>query len=140
MSSNVCSLKSARWLGKFRQYGRPRFWKKIKMAAKYIFLNKASEVSISTEIDLLITNMIIFSRLYASFLVKVAKNVKNWKKKTCQLTEYIDIALSDLVDYLRTCFAKYAHLYNMLMKLITILTQSYTLLYALMIFRGQKNP
>ena len=56
------------------------------------------------------------------------------------MTEYIDIALSDLVDYLRTCFAKCAHFYNMLMKLITILTQSYTLLYALMIFRGQKNP
>ena len=96
-------------------------------------------MSITYKIDLLITNMIIFCRLDASFPVKGAKNVKN-KKKTCQLTEYIDIALSDLVDYLRTCFAKYAHLYNMLIKLITILTQSYTLLYALMIFRGQKNP
>ena len=55
----------------------------------------ASEVSISTEMDLLITNMIIFSRLDASFPVKVAKNVKIEKK--CQMTEYIDIALSDLV-------------------------------------------
>ena len=52
---------------------------------------------ISTEIDLLITNMIIFSRLGASFPVKVAKNVKIEKK--CQMTEYIDIALSDLVFY-----------------------------------------
>ena len=52
-------------------------------------------MSISTEIDLLITNMVIFSRLDASFPVKVAKNVKIEKK--CQMTEYIDIALSDLV-------------------------------------------
>ena len=54
-------------------------------------------MSISTEIDLLIANMIIFSRLDASFPAKGAKNVKNLKK--CQLTEYrpIDIALSDLV-------------------------------------------
>ena len=48
-----------------------------------------------TEIDLLITNMIIFSRFDVSFPVKVAKNVKIEKK--CQMTEYIDIALSDLV-------------------------------------------
>ena len=54
-------------------------------------------MSISTEIDLLIVNMIIFSRLYASFLIKGAKNDKNSKK--CQLTEYIDIALSDLVFF-----------------------------------------
>ena len=53
-------------------------------------------MSISTEIDLLITNMIISSRLDVSFPVNVAKKVK-MKKKTCQLTEYIDIALSDLV-------------------------------------------
>ena len=39
--------------------------------------------------------MIIFSRFDASFPVNGAKNVKNFKK--CQLTEYIDIALSDLV-------------------------------------------
>ena len=38
-------------------------------------------MSISTEIDLLITNMIIFSRLEASFPVKVAKKV-NIEKKT----------------------------------------------------------
>ena len=44
------------------------------------FKHKASDVSISTEIDLLITNMIIFSRLGASFLVKVAKNAKIKKK------------------------------------------------------------
>ena len=38
--------------------------KKITFAAKNKnFRNKASEVSISTEIDLLITNMITFSRL-----------------------------------------------------------------------------
>ena len=48
-----------------------------------------------TEIDLLITNMIIFSRLDASFPVKVAKNIKI--KKKCQLTENIAIVLSDLV-------------------------------------------
>ena len=54
-------------------------------------------MSISTEIGLLITNMIIFSRLDASYPVKVAnKNVKIEKK--CQKTEYIDIALSDLVN------------------------------------------
>ena len=64
------------------------------MAANF-FLNKASEVSISTVIDLLIANMIIYSRLDASFPVKGANNVKNLKK--CELTEYIDIALSDLV-------------------------------------------
>ena len=52
-------------------------------------------MSISTEIDLLITNMVIFSRLDASYPVKVAKKVENEKK--CQMTEYIDIALSDLV-------------------------------------------
>jgi len=51
-------------------------------------------VSISTEINLLITNMIIFSRLDASFSVKRGKKSK---LKKCQLTEYIDIALSDLV-------------------------------------------
>ena len=67
-----------------------------KWPQKIFFLNKASEVSISTEIDLLITNMIIFSRLNESFPVKVAKNVKI--EKSCQLTEYIDIALSDLVS------------------------------------------
>jgi len=48
-------------------------------------------VSISTKTDLLIMNMIIFSRLNALFLEKVAKK--------CQLTEYIDIALSDLVPF-----------------------------------------
>ena len=52
-------------------------------------------MSISTEIDLLITNMIIFSRLDASFPVKVSKKVEIEKK--CQMTEYIDIALSDIV-------------------------------------------
>ena len=52
-------------------------------------------MSISTEIDLLITNMIIFSRLDASFPVKVAKNFKIEKKS--QMTEYIEIVLSDLV-------------------------------------------
>ena len=52
-------------------------------------------MSITYEIDLLITNIIIFSRLDALFPVKVAKNVKIEKK--CQMTEYIDIALSDLV-------------------------------------------
>ena len=50
------------------------FEKKFKMAANFSFLfNKASEVSISTEIDLLVTNMIISSQLDASFPVKVAK-------------------------------------------------------------------
>ena len=52
-------------------------------------------MSISTEIDLLVTNMIILSRFDASFPVKVAQNVIIEKK--CQMTEYIDIALSDLV-------------------------------------------
>ena len=52
-------------------------------------------MSISTEIDLLITNMIMFSRLDVSFSVEEAKNVKI--EKTCQLTEYIDIALNNLV-------------------------------------------
>ena len=52
-------------------------------------------MSISTEIDLLIPNMIIFSRSDASFPVKVAKMSK--LKKQSQMTEYIDIALSDLV-------------------------------------------
>ena len=57
-------------------------------------------MSISTEIDLLITNMIIISRLVASFPVKVAKHLKIEKK--IQMTEYIDIALNDLVViYLR---------------------------------------
>ena len=56
-------------------------------------------MSISTEIDLLITNMVIFSRLDASYPVKVAKKVEIEKK--CQMTEYIDIALSDLVISLR---------------------------------------
>ena len=52
-------------------------------------------MSISTEIDLLITNMIIFSRLDVQFPLKVAKMSK--LKKKSQMTEYIDIALSDLV-------------------------------------------
>ena len=34
LSSAVCYLKSARLVGNFRQYGEPRFRKKIKMAAK----------------------------------------------------------------------------------------------------------
>ena len=34
LSSAVCYLKSARSVGNFRQYGEPRFRKKIKMAAK----------------------------------------------------------------------------------------------------------
>ena len=59
-------------------------------------------MSITYEIDLLITNMIIFRRLDALFPVKVAKNVKI--KKKCQMTEYIDISLSDLVvPFLLTC-------------------------------------
>ena len=74
------------------------FENKNKMAALFFFLNKATEVSLLTEIDLLITNMIIISRLDASFPVKVAKNVKVDKRK-CQMTEYIDIALSDLVYF-----------------------------------------
>ena len=53
--------------------------KKFKMAAIF-FLNKASEVSFTYEIDLLITNMIIFSRLDALFPVKEAKKVKIEKK------------------------------------------------------------
>ena len=52
------------------------FEKNSKWPPNLFFLNKASEVSISTEIDLLTMNMIIFSRLDASFPVKVAKNVK----------------------------------------------------------------
>ena len=52
-------------------------------------------MSISTEIDLLITNLIIFSWLNASYPVKVAKNINIENKY--QMTEYIDIALSDLV-------------------------------------------
>ena len=56
---------------------------------------RASEVSISTEIDLLITNMVLLSRLDASFSVKVARNVKI--ENNCQMTEYIDIPLSGLV-------------------------------------------
>ena len=63
----------------------------------YIFFNRASKVSNPTEIDILNTNMIILSRLGASFPVKVAKNAKIEKK--CQMTEYIDIALSDLVFF-----------------------------------------
>ena len=34
LSSAVCYLKSARSVGNFRQYGEPRFRKKIKMASK----------------------------------------------------------------------------------------------------------
>ena len=60
-------------------------------------------MSISTEIDLLITLMIISSRLDASFLVKVKKMLK--MKKTIQITEYIDIALSNLVLIARYLFA-----------------------------------
>ena len=52
---------------------------------KQNFLNKASEVSISTEIDLLITNMIIFSQLDASFPVRVSNNIEIEKKS--QMTE-----------------------------------------------------
>ena len=51
-------------------------------------------MSILTEIDLLITNMIIFSQLDALFRVKVSKMSTLKKSK---MTEYIDIALSDLV-------------------------------------------
>ena len=54
-------------------------------------------MSISTEIDLLITNMLILSRLDASFPVKVAKKVKI--EKNNQITEYTDIAMSDLVFF-----------------------------------------
>ena len=49
--------------------------KNSKWPPKINFLKQASEMSISTEIDLLITNMIISSQLDASLLVKVAKNV-----------------------------------------------------------------
>ena len=47
---------------------------------KSFFLNKASEMFISTKIDLLITNLIIFSQLNVSFPVKVEKHVKILKK------------------------------------------------------------
>ena len=62
-----------------------------------------SKVSISTEIDLLITNMILFSQLDASFPVKVAKISK---LKKCQMTEYIYIALIDLVYIFRETSGK----------------------------------
>ena len=54
-------------------------------------------------------NMIVFSRLDGSFPVKVAKNIKIEKKS--EMTEYIDIALSDLVLYLslRTTHPKNLH-------------------------------
>ena len=75
-------LKSAKWDGNFCQYVGPYFRKKtFKMAAKKVFfLNKASEMFISTKIDLLITNLIIFSQLNVSFPVKVEKYVKILKK------------------------------------------------------------
>ena len=61
----------------FYQNGGMRFWKKNqKGRQKQNCWNKASEMSNSTEIDLLITNMIIFSRLVVSFPVKVAKKSK----------------------------------------------------------------
>ena len=51
------------------------------MAANNIlFWNKASEDSISTDIGLLITNIIIVSRLDATLLVNVSTNVKIKKK------------------------------------------------------------
>ena len=53
------------------------FEKKIQMAADYFFLNKASEVFILTNIDLLITNLIIFDRLDASFPNKMADMSKS---------------------------------------------------------------
>ena len=56
--------------------------------------NKASEVSISTNIDLLYTNLLTCSRSGASFPNKIAE-MSNILKS--QMTEYIDIALSDLV-------------------------------------------
>ena len=58
-------------------------------------------MSITYEIDLLIMNMIIFSRLDALFPVKVAKMSKLKKR---QITEYIDIVLSDLVIFLFSHF------------------------------------
>ena len=59
-------------------------------------LNQASKVSIFIDIDSLITNLLLFCLLVKLFLFKGAKNVKFEKK--CQITEYIDIALSDLVS------------------------------------------
>ena len=54
--------------------------KKSKWPSKDNFGNKASEMSISTEIDLLITILIMLIRLDASFPVKGAKNVKHFEK------------------------------------------------------------
>ena len=69
-------LKSARLVGNFRQYGGPRFRKNSKWRQKTFFGNKASGVSMSTNIDLLITNWIIFSRLVASSPNKMAEMSK----------------------------------------------------------------
>ena len=81
MSSAVRYFKSARSVGNVCQYGGPRrFRKKIKMDDKNIFLNKATEVFVTTENDLLIMNMIMFSQLDASFPVKEEKNAKIEKK------------------------------------------------------------
>ena len=79
LSSTICYIKSARSICNFRQYGGPRFRKKSKWPPKSNFWNKASEVSISTEIDLLITNIYSIGCVISGQSgknVKIEKNVK----------------------------------------------------------------
>ena len=62
LSSNVCYWKSAKSFGNFRKYREPRFRKKSKWPPKHFLGNRASKVSISTNSDPLITNLIMFCR------------------------------------------------------------------------------
>ena len=74
MVSRVCYWKLAKSVGNFRRYGRPRFRKKIQNdRQKQNFRNRASEVSISTNSDPLITKMTIFCRFDKKFPRKMWK-------------------------------------------------------------------
>ena len=59
-------------------------------------------MSFSTNLDVLNTNLIIFFRLKKSLQVKSAKSLKRDVTAYIKMTEYVDIAFSDLVMF---CFA-----------------------------------
>ena len=62
---------------------------------------QASEVSFSTNSDMLNTNLIIFFRFEKSLPVQSEKSRKREVISYIKMTEYVDIALSDLVSIIQ---------------------------------------
>ena len=76
MSSAVCYRKSIRSVVNFWQYGGLRFTKKIKWPPKFYFSINGCEMSILTNNELRIMNLLRFGRFDALVPVKMAEMSK----------------------------------------------------------------